>query len=123
MHRRYPFRKRHFAILHLNGYKINNPTLLARISHRELGDLLKGFGWTPHFVEGSDPDSMHQSMAVTVELRLRAAIILCRNLTVVKNQVCGLPIHYVLRTYLCASVGLGTTYSGKTVGGPLWTIV
>jgi len=54
-------------ILHLNGYKINNPTLLARISHEELEDLLKGYGWTPHFVEGSDPESMHQAMAATVE--------------------------------------------------------
>jgi len=54
-------------ILHLNGYKINNPTLLARISHEELEDLLRGYGWTPYFVEGSDPDSMHQAMAATVE--------------------------------------------------------
>jgi xylulose-5-phosphate/fructose-6-phosphate phosphoketolase len=54
-------------ILHLNGYKINNPTLLARISYEELEDLLKGCGWTPHFVEGSDPESMHQAMAATVE--------------------------------------------------------
>src|ERR1700759_5239972 len=54
-------------ILHLNGYKINNPTLLARISHEELEALLRGYGWTPHFVEGSDPDSMHQAMAATVE--------------------------------------------------------
>ncbi len=54
-------------ILHLNGYKINNPTLLARISHAELEDLFKGYGWTPFFVEGSDPDSMHQAMAATVE--------------------------------------------------------
>jgi xylulose-5-phosphate/fructose-6-phosphate phosphoketolase len=53
-------------ILHLNGYKINNPTLLARISHQELEDLFKGYGWTPYFVEGSDPDSMHQAMAATV---------------------------------------------------------
>ena len=43
-------------ILHLNGYKINNPTLLARISHEELEDFLRGYGWTPYFVEGSDPD-------------------------------------------------------------------
>ena len=42
-------------ILHLNGYKINNPTLLARISHDELESLFKGYGWTPHFVEGDDP--------------------------------------------------------------------
>jgi len=54
-------------ILHLNGYKINNPTLLARISHQELEQLLRGYGWTPYFVEGSDPDSMHQAMAATVE--------------------------------------------------------
>ncbi len=54
-------------ILHLNGYKINNPTLLARISHDELEQLLRGYGWTPYFVEGSDQDSMHQAMAVTVE--------------------------------------------------------
>ena len=43
-------------ILHLNGYKINNPTLLARISHEELENLFKGYGWTPHFVEGDDPE-------------------------------------------------------------------
>src|SRR5277367_4723144 len=54
-------------ILHLNGYKINNPTLLARISHEELERLMQGYGWTPHFVEGSDPESMHQAMAATVE--------------------------------------------------------
>jgi xylulose-5-phosphate/fructose-6-phosphate phosphoketolase len=54
-------------ILHLNGYKINNPTLLARISHDELQKLFEGYGWTPHFVEGSEPDSMHQAMAATVE--------------------------------------------------------
>src|SRR5246127_2808614 len=54
-------------ILHLNGYKINNPTLLARISHKEVEELFLGYGWTPHFVEGSDPDSMHQAMAATVE--------------------------------------------------------
>ena len=54
-------------ILHLNGYKINNPTLLARISHDELESLLRGYGWTPYFVEGSDPESMHQAMAATAE--------------------------------------------------------
>ena len=54
-------------ILHLNGYKINNPTLLARISHEELEDLFKGYGWTPHFVEGDDPELMHQQMAATLE--------------------------------------------------------
>ena len=50
-------------ILHLNGYKIANPTILARISHEELDQLLHGYGWTPYFVEGSDPEEMHQLMA------------------------------------------------------------
>jgi xylulose-5-phosphate/fructose-6-phosphate phosphoketolase len=54
-------------VLHLNGYKINNPTLLARVSHEELESLFRGYGWTPYFVEGSDPDSMHQAMAATTE--------------------------------------------------------
>ena len=54
-------------ILHLNGYKINNPTLLARIGREELESLLRGYGWTPYFVEGSDAESMHQAMAATVE--------------------------------------------------------
>ncbi len=54
-------------ILHLNGYKINNPTLLSRIPHEELASLLRGYGWSPCFVEGSDPDSMHQAMAATLD--------------------------------------------------------
>ena len=54
-------------VLHLNGYKINNPTLLARISHEELEALFVGHGYTPYFVEGSDPRSMHQAMAATME--------------------------------------------------------
>ena len=54
-------------VLHLNGYKINNPTLLARISHEELEALFVGYGYTPYFVEGSDPQSMHQAMAATME--------------------------------------------------------
>src|SRR5438552_12954564 len=54
-------------ILHLNGYKINNPTLLSRISHEELHDLFKGYGWTPYFVEGDDPKTMHQQMAAVME--------------------------------------------------------
>src|SRR5262249_26739887 len=54
-------------ILHLNGYKINNPTLLARIPHEELESLLRGYGWTPYFVEGSEPLSMHQAMAATLD--------------------------------------------------------
>jgi xylulose-5-phosphate/fructose-6-phosphate phosphoketolase len=54
-------------ILNLNGYKINNPTLLARISHEELEDLFKGYGYSPCFVEGSESTSMHQSFAATVD--------------------------------------------------------
>jgi xylulose-5-phosphate/fructose-6-phosphate phosphoketolase len=54
-------------VLHLNGYKINNPTLLARISHEELEALFRGYGWTPHFVEGEDPAQMHELMATTLE--------------------------------------------------------
>jgi xylulose-5-phosphate/fructose-6-phosphate phosphoketolase len=54
-------------VLHLNGYKINNPTLLARISHEELEALFVGYGYTPLFVEGSDRPSMHQAMAATLE--------------------------------------------------------
>ena len=54
-------------ILHLNGYKIANPCVLARISHQELDQLFRGYGYTPHFVEGSDPEKMHQLMASTLD--------------------------------------------------------
>ncbi|MGD8885122.1 MAG: phosphoketolase family protein [Gammaproteobacteria bacterium] len=54
-------------ILNLNGYKINNPTILSRISHDELENLFKGYGWTPYFVEGDDPTVMHQTMAATMD--------------------------------------------------------
>jgi xylulose-5-phosphate/fructose-6-phosphate phosphoketolase len=54
-------------ILNLNGYKINNPTLLSRISHEELESLFRGYGWTPYFVEGSEPEAMHQRMAAVME--------------------------------------------------------
>jgi xylulose-5-phosphate/fructose-6-phosphate phosphoketolase len=54
-------------ILHLNGYKIANPTLLARISHAELQSLFEGYGYTPYFVEGDDPSTMHQLMASTLD--------------------------------------------------------
>ena len=54
-------------ILHLNGFKIANPTILARISREELTDLLRGYGYEPHFVEGSDPDVMHQALAGTLD--------------------------------------------------------
>ena len=58
-------------ILHLNGYKINNPSILSRISHEELEALFKGYGWAPHFVEGDDPATMHRCMAETLEACLR----------------------------------------------------
>jgi xylulose-5-phosphate/fructose-6-phosphate phosphoketolase len=54
-------------ILHLNGYKIANPTILARVSHEELEFLFRGYGYTPYFVEGSDPAEMHQMMAATLD--------------------------------------------------------
>jgi len=54
-------------ILHLNGYKISNPTVLARISHQELDSLLRGCGWTPFFVEGHEPEPMHRAMASTLD--------------------------------------------------------
>jgi xylulose-5-phosphate/fructose-6-phosphate phosphoketolase len=54
-------------ILHLNGWKIANPTVLARISHEELEDLMIGYGYKPYFVEGSDPETMHQMMAETLD--------------------------------------------------------
>ena len=54
-------------ILHLNGYKIANPAVLARISREELQSLFIGYGYQPHFVEGADPDKMHQLMAATLD--------------------------------------------------------
>ncbi len=54
-------------ILHLNGYKIANPTVLARIPHDELDALFRGYGYVPHFVEGDDPNAMHELMAATLE--------------------------------------------------------
>ncbi|PSJ16477.1 phosphoketolase family protein [Nitrosomonas supralitoralis] len=54
-------------ILHLNGYKIAGPTVLARLSHEELENLFIGYGYKPYFVEGSDPEIMHQRMAATLD--------------------------------------------------------
>jgi xylulose-5-phosphate/fructose-6-phosphate phosphoketolase len=53
-------------ILHLNGYKISNPTIFARIDHEEMEQFIRGCGWTPYFVEGDDPEEMHQLMATTM---------------------------------------------------------
>jgi len=54
-------------ILHLNGYKISNPTVLGRIEHEELEQFLRGCGWVPHFVEGDEPEKMHQLMAAALD--------------------------------------------------------
>ena len=54
-------------ILHLNGYKISGPTVLARIEPEELADLMRGYGYNPYFVEGDDPATMHQLMASTLD--------------------------------------------------------
>ncbi|WP_426370290.1 phosphoketolase family protein [Pseudocolwellia sp. HL-MZ7] len=61
-------------ILHLNGYKIANPTILARISDEELTQLMRGYGWTPIFVEGHDPLLMHQDMAVALDKAMNLII-------------------------------------------------
>jgi xylulose-5-phosphate/fructose-6-phosphate phosphoketolase len=58
-------------ILHLNGYKIANPTLLARIGRDELEQLLRGYGWTPYFVEGHDPALMHELMASALDAAIK----------------------------------------------------
>ena len=54
-------------ILHLNGYKISNPTIFSRISHEEVENFFKGCGWKPYFVEGDDPMTMHKKMAETMD--------------------------------------------------------
>ena len=54
-------------ILHLNGYKISNPTIFSRIPHDEIEDFFKGCGWKPYFVEGDDPMTMHRKMAETID--------------------------------------------------------
>ena len=59
-------------ILHLNGFKISNPTVLARIEHEELDQFFRGCGWTPIFVEGDDPVAMHQAMAAAVDLAIES---------------------------------------------------
>ena len=58
-------------ILHLNGFKIANPTVFARISHEELEQFFRGCGWEPRFVEGDEPASMHQKMAATLDWAVR----------------------------------------------------
>ena len=58
-------------ILHLNGYKIANPSIFARIEHDELEQLFRGYGWTPYFVEGNDPKIVHQQMASALDTAVR----------------------------------------------------
>jgi xylulose-5-phosphate/fructose-6-phosphate phosphoketolase len=58
-------------ILHLNGFKISNPTILARIPENELEELFHGYGWTPHFVEGHEPALMHEAMAAALDKAIR----------------------------------------------------
>jgi xylulose-5-phosphate/fructose-6-phosphate phosphoketolase len=58
-------------ILHLNGFKIANPTVFSRISHEELEQFFRGCGWEPRFVEGDDPKAMHQQMAATLDWAIR----------------------------------------------------
>ncbi|MDX9838840.1 MAG: phosphoketolase family protein [Azoarcus sp.] len=59
-------------ILHLNGYKIANPTVLARITHEEMDQFFRGCGWTPIFVEGHDPAHMHAAMAAALDQAVQA---------------------------------------------------
>ena len=59
-------------ILHLNGYKISNPTALARIEHEELDQFLRGCGWEPRYVEGDDPETMHELMATVLDETIEA---------------------------------------------------
>lgn len=58
-------------ILHLNGFKIANPTIFSRITHEEVEDFFKGCGWSPRFVEGDDPSKMHQQMAAALDWAVR----------------------------------------------------
>ncbi|WP_394760794.1 phosphoketolase [Phenylobacterium sp.] len=74
-------------ILHLNGYKIANPTLLARITREELEQLLRGYGWTPYFVEGHEPAPMHEAMAATLDAAVRQIKDIQRDARVHGNRV------------------------------------
>jgi len=76
-------------ILHLNGYKISNPTVLARISHEELEQLFRGYGWHPIFVEGSEPMPMHQAMAAALDEAIELIKQIRDNAT--KNPNCERP--------------------------------
>jgi xylulose-5-phosphate/fructose-6-phosphate phosphoketolase len=72
-------------ILHLNGYKIANPTILARIDHAELEKLFVGYGYKPYFVEGSDPDLMHEAMATALDRSLDEIVAIQRSARATKS--------------------------------------
>ena len=72
-------------ILHLNGYKIANPTILARIDHAELEKLFVGYGYKPYFVEGSDPDLMHEAMATALDRSLDDIVAIQRSARAAKS--------------------------------------
>ncbi|HZZ76839.1 MAG TPA: phosphoketolase family protein, partial [Puia sp.] len=73
-------------ILHLNGYKIANPTIFARISNHELDQLFKGYGWRPYLVEGSDPDLMHLQMAGVLDIVIEEIRSIKKDAVENKNQ-------------------------------------
>ena len=73
-------------ILHLNGYKIANPTVLGRMSNKELLDLFRGFGWHPHIVEGSDPITMHKKMCDVMDLVINEIKSIQRNARLGNNN-------------------------------------
>lgn len=72
-------------ILHLNGYKIANPTVLARISHDELEQLFLGYGWKPYLIEGDDPMEMHQKMAQLMDKVMEEIKAIKENAKQIKN--------------------------------------
>ena len=65
------YKRQVLPILHLNGFKIANPTIFSRMSHEEVESFFRGCGWEPRFVEGSEPAEMHQKMAATVDWAIR----------------------------------------------------
>ncbi len=76
-------------ILHLNGYKIANPTVLARITHEELEQLLRGYGWTPIFVEGHEPALMHEAMATALDTAVQQIQQIQQNARVMSDDAGG----------------------------------
>ncbi len=106
-------------ILHLNGYKIANPTILARIPPEELDMLFKGLGWTPYVVEGDDPEGMHQKMAEVMEgcvLEIRAIQEKARNAPAGQTVERPKWPMIILRTpkgWTCPKEWMGTRWKGS----------